>query len=426
MVVDQLPSKHIELDSAAGPLVVNVLLVSSFVLPHVGGIEQFVDTVKDAMLARGWSVRVLACRLLETPTDADATVPTRFVLSGGWPLPVGGWRTMWREVGEADVVVVNGARHLLPSVAIFAARMRRRGALFVLHGSGAPFSNGSLLYHRVCGSAFEWMFTRPALRLSLPISLSRAGVAGARKRFGVAATHVPYPLRDLPEAELDRFLATDEPIKIVWVGRVYPEKDPLAAVAAVERVRHTREATLDVYGDGVLSGELTRLANDRSWLSVHGSRPWRTIQDVQARAHVCLSTSLRDATQIGILEPLSRGIPVVSTRVGDAPSYYIDPSLQTFCVEPRDVEATAAAILELAASHDRYRDAFAANGGLLRARHRHGRKSLLGLIETAATGAENGSRATPAPVVSGAKMNELRHQRVRGRSVPRSLGRRRE
>ena len=367
-----------------------ILLVSSFVLPHAGGVEQFVDTAKELLRASGCRVRVLACRLPGGSGDADGLLPTWFVRPGRWPLPVGGWRTLWREIGEADVIVANGARHLLPAVATLVARLRGKQVLFVLHGSGAPFTKSSFFYHRLLGSVFEWLIARPALRLSLPVSLSRAGVAGARARYGVAATYVPYPLRDLPLPQRARSLLASEPLEIVWVGRLYPEKDPLSAIAVVEQVRRSRDARLELYGEGILADALERLARDRPWISVRGSRSWAQIQEIQAAAHLGLSTSLRDATQIGILEPLSRGIPVVSTRVGDAPRHYVAPGLRRFCVEPGDVDAAAAAILELAGAYDRHREEFAANGRLLKARHHRGRAYLASLLEPATSRRSSG------------------------------------
>jgi glycosyltransferase involved in cell wall biosynthesis len=366
-------------NGAAAPT--KVLLVSSFVLPHAGGVEQFVDTAKKVLRGRDHRVRVLACRPSQGTAEADAVVPTWFLPPGGWPLPVGGWRTLWREIVDSDVVVANGARHLLPALATLIARLCRKRVLFVLHGSGAPFTKSSFFYHRLLGSVFERLVARPALRLSLPVSLSRAGVAGARARYRVAATYVPYPLRDLPPAKRRRSPSAGEPLEIVWVGRLYPEKDPLSAVAVIERVRHVRDATLDFYGEGILADALEELARERPWVSVRGSRSWAEIQEIQGGAHLGLSTSLRDATQIGILEPLSRGIPVVSTRVGDAPRHYVASSLSSFCVEPGDIDAAAAGILELAAAYGRHRDEFAANGRLLQSRHRRGRAYLASLVE---------------------------------------------
>jgi glycosyltransferase involved in cell wall biosynthesis len=362
------------------------------VLPRSGGIEQFVDIAARLLRGHGWRVRVLACRPRSGDAEADATVPTRFVGGGGWPLPVGGLRTLWREVGEADVVVANGTRHLLPNLAAFAARLRGKRVVFVLHGSGASFSTSSFLYHRVLGSLFERLLSRPALRLSRPVSLSRAGVVGCRRRYGVEATYLPFPLRELPPPTRTP-LGPDEPLKVVWAGRLYGEKNPLGAVAVVELVRRQQPATLDVYGSGPLLVELEELARDRPWLTVCGPRSWEEIQQVQGAAHVCLSTSLRDATQMGILEPLARGVPVVSTRVGDALGYYAR-GLWPFCVEPGDPEAAAEALLALAASYDRYRKRFAANAHELLRRHREGARRLAELLGPESVASHNGTRTT--------------------------------
>src|SRR5690348_3263189 len=129
-----------------------VLVVSSFVLPRPGGVEQFVAGAAALFRAQGWKVRVLACRPRDGDAEADITVPTVFVRAGGWPLPIGGGRALWREIGRADVVVANGTRHVLPNLATFIARLRRTPVLFVLHGSGASFASSSFLYHRVLGS----------------------------------------------------------------------------------------------------------------------------------------------------------------------------------------------------------------------------------------------------------------------------------
>lgn len=369
----------------APPRPKRALIVSSFVLPHAGGVEQFVDIAATLLRDRGWDVRVLACRPREGRAAADVTLPTRYLLRAGWPVPVAGWRALWREIGRSDVVVVNGARNLLPNVSAFAARRRGRSVIFVLHGSGAPFTTSSWLYHRVLGSVFERLVVRAALRRSVPVSLSQAGVSGARRRYGVEAAHVPYPLRELPPTR-PRRLEPDEPLAIVWLGRLYREKNPLQAVAVVERVRRHRDATLHIYGSGVLRAELEQLARDRPWLVLGGQLSWSDAQDAQDAGHICLSTSLRDATQVAILEPLARGIPVVSTRVGDAMAHYARVSLRPCCVEPSDAAAAADALLRVAASYPLYREEFAANARILRARHACGPARLSAVLETAAFG----------------------------------------
>ena len=54
-----------------------ILLVSSFVVPHAGGVEQFVQTVREMLEARGCEVRLLACRRDGEDATAQRTAENR-------------------------------------------------------------------------------------------------------------------------------------------------------------------------------------------------------------------------------------------------------------------------------------------------------------------------------------------------------------
>ena len=354
----------------------------------MGGVEHFVETARGILTERGCDVRVLACRRPGGDATADETVPARFLGASGWPLPVGGWRTLRREVQRADVVIGNNARHPLPVLAVLLARRHEKGAIFVVHGSGEGPQTGSRAF-RLVRVAFQRTLARRAVRSTRPMSVSRAGVAPIRRSYGVEAGYLPYPLRDLPPVEATPQLGPDEPVRIVWVGRLSPEKDPRLAVRAVERLIEDRPARLDVYGAGSLEPELAELGRARPWLRLHGAHSWEAIQEVQAAAHLCLSTSAADNVQVAVLEALSRGIPVVSTRVGDAHLYYATDRLGRFCVAVADPDAVARAILELCSDYAGYRGDFARNGQLLAAEHARAPSLLARLVDESALQAKH-------------------------------------
>jgi glycosyltransferase involved in cell wall biosynthesis len=372
----------------------SVLLVASFVRPHPGGVEDFVDSARVLFEERGLRTKVLACRLPGWDTAADVVVPTRFLGSSSWPLPLGGLRALWGEVGAADFVLANNTRQALPVLAVLVARARRRPAFLIMHGSGVgPYAGPRAA--AVARSFFRRSLGGLAMRLAHPISVSRAGLEGARLLYGVEASYLPYPLqRQAPPARPSE-LGPEDPMRIVWVGRLFPEKDPLRAVEAVEIVRRGRSAELHICGDGPLRGQVEKLAGDRPWLVLHGAIPWEAAQDLQADAHVCLSTSVADNVQVALLEALSRGIPTVSTHVGDARSYYGDASLRNFCVPAGDTTAIAAALGEIASSYNPYRRLFSANAEILRARHTNVGDELVRLLRAGL--AEAGSLGRPTP-----------------------------
>lgn len=361
-----------------------ILLVSSFVLPHAGGVEQFADTTARMLRERGHTVRLLACRRPGEDGTADAHVPARFVGHGEWPLPTGGWRTVSREVGWADTVVANNALQPLSDLAVLAARRRGVGRLLVIHGSGQPHPGAGRRAAGLARAGVQRTLSRAAVRRALPVSVSVAGAEGVRRTYGVRCAYLPYPLPELPPAPPLPPPAADEPLRVAWVGRLAAEKDPLLAVRAVERLRAARPATLDVHGGGRLEPQLAELAAARGWLTLHGSRPWREVLDEQARAHVCLSTSAWDNVQVAVLEALARGVPVVSTQVGDAARYYRRPELGRFCVPAGDAGALSDALAELAAGYAGHRHAFDDNGRRLQAVHGGAVAALEELIDGAA------------------------------------------
>jgi glycosyltransferase involved in cell wall biosynthesis len=283
--------------------------------------------------------------------------------------------------------VANNSLQALPVLSTLAARRRGVPAIMVVHGSGQPLPVGSTGF-RALRAAFQRTLSRTSVRGSLPVSVSWAGVEGLRLRHGVRAEHLPYPLPELPPASPVAGPGPGEPLRIAWLGRLSPEKDPEAAVAAVDRLRAARPATLELLGDGRLRPRLEALAATRPWLTLRGSRPWPEALAAQESAHVVLSTSVWDNAQVALLEALARGVPAVSTRVGDAPRYLLDEALGRFCVGARDADGIGAALGELAAGYDRWRPAFAANGERLRAIHGDAARILLELMAVAGAGRE--------------------------------------
>ena len=358
------------------------LLVSSFVRPHAGGVEEFVESARELLEQQGWEVRVLACRLPGDETSAHAVVPARLLGATRWPLPTGGWRTIWDEVAAADVVIANNARHLLSVLAAVSARLSRRPVLLVIHGSGEGHYAGTRL-PGLLRELFQRTLGRLAVDLARPISVSRVGVRGTQELYGVETGYLPYPLRELPPATPPPSSA--DVFRVVWVGRLSPEKDPVLAVRAVEALQRRTDAELAMYGDGPLRAELDALARDRPWLSVLGTRPWPEVLEAQGkRARVSLDLGRRQRpgrARSKHSRAASPRCPLASAmRPRTTP-----PPLTRFCVVPGDAGQIAAALGALAAEYDTCREEFAENAVSLRRRHARAPGELAALVQSAVT-----------------------------------------
>ena len=339
-----------------------VLIVSSFVRPRIGGVEQFAGWLEDR-LNETCDVRVLSCAIPNM--TSDVTVPCRLVSSSGWPLVLptpSTLRTLSAEIRRADCVLIQNFAHPLCLWAAVVARWRKVRAFTIVHTAQPP-SYGSAAYRAIAGlydaTASRWTF-----RCAPPVAFSDSVVQFVRGRFGLVARRVPYPLRSLPERQATPTGAT---FRVVYAGRLAPEKAPDVAVEVCERLRDRHDVELHVYGDGPMATELAALATNRPWLVLHGPRPWADTVRAQASAHVSLSTSRQDSLQISLLESLAMGVPCVATRIGDAPQYY-DADLDQFLCDPDDIPGLTVALDELLSGYDAWNASFARHAELLRDR----------------------------------------------------------
>jgi len=317
-----------------------VLIVSSFVLPRAGGVEQFVERASELLSARGARVRLLACD--REDAQADAYVPALFLGRSEWPLPIGGLKTLWSEIGDSDVVLLNSHRHLLTVAGALLARLRGRRCLLVVHTSDAG-AVGPLAY-RLIARSFDWTLTRLAFALAPVVAFSPAA-AGLARALGAKPLLLPFPLPDMPSPRQTHNGQGGVP-QIVWVGRLAAEKDPLVSVDAVEQLRTELPAELHIYGDGPLRETLVDRAATRTWLHLHGNCPRAQVIAAQREADVCLGSSRTESAHLAVLEALIQGVPCAATAVGDVPTYFAG-ELAPFCVPARDSSALAVALHEL-------------------------------------------------------------------------------
>jgi glycosyltransferase involved in cell wall biosynthesis len=117
----------------------------------------------------------------------------------------------------------------------------------------------------------------------------------------------------------------DGPLKVVFVGRLAPEKcvdDLLRAIAAVP------ETSLTVVGDGPRRAALeasSRALGLRDRVTWCGYVPWGPrLFDILRRSSVLALPSATEGLGLVIIEAMSQGLPVIGTRVGGIPELVED------------------------------------------------------------------------------------------------------
>jgi glycosyltransferase involved in cell wall biosynthesis len=106
----------------------------------------------------------------------------------------------------------------------------------------------------------------------------------------------------------------DQPLRILWVGRLRPWKGLPLLLHAMAKLPESQKCELRVVGDGSSKANWRRLANrlgvadQITWFS---KPPYRDSMHHYEWADVFAFTSLRDTSGTGLLESLAAGVPII-------------------------------------------------------------------------------------------------------------------
>lgn len=130
---------------------------------------------------------------------------------------------------------------------------------------------------------------------------------------------------------------------VVSVGRLAPQKNPVALVNAIAEVP---AAKLLMVGDGILRASL----EGRERVHVLGVRA--DVPEILAASDIFALASDWEGLPLAILEAMAAGLPTVAARVGCVPEL-VEHGRTGLLVPRRDEKALACALNELAADHKR-------------------------------------------------------------------------
>jgi glycosyltransferase involved in cell wall biosynthesis len=260
--------------------------------------------------------------------------------------------TFRAELPRLDAVLVFGPH---PVALGLVALTRLHGTPLVL---GVRHDYPEYIRGRLPSRAWSWAI--PAAR-SIELAFRAAGRGSAavvlgdelEQRYARGRPVLASGFSLVPAAEVlspERALARDwsGELRLLSVGRLDPEKNPLLLAEVAARLRaHDPRWRLTVAGDGALRPQLERLAAGAGIeLLGHvpsGPRLW----DLYRRSHALLHVSLTEGLPQVLVEAMAAGLPIVATDVGGVRGA-LRSGRRGLLVPPGDAAAAAAALGRLA------------------------------------------------------------------------------
>lgn len=256
---------------------------------------------------------------------------------------------IWRRIkaGGYDIVFVNTThdlRAVVRDVMMTFSLSRRVPWVFLFHGS-KPNWFGSPEHKRF--TCATWLLLRRA-RTLLVLSREEARLWEAfSPRTSVHVVSNPF----LPSGgAAPRRDERDGPLKLLFAGRLTPEKGLHELLEATAQVVQEEECTLLIAGEGEIKDDLRRRAADlglQDRVTFPGFLDQEELNAVYDEADMLVLPSYYgEGFPTVISEAMSHGLPVVTTPIRGAADHLVDRENVLF-VPPRSPRELAQAILTL-------------------------------------------------------------------------------
>ncbi len=307
-----------------------ILFVSHYATPHIGGVETVVRSLRRELRRRGHEVRHVASNASHLSSEAlgydDAGVIRVAAVNAleeklGVPYPIFSprlARVLSHEIARADVVHAHGFLYMSSVLALLMARRRRRraaGPAIVLteHVGHVPYE--AALLNQVEAGAISTIGRTAVRAADAVVVLNRKVGAeidslGPREPVivlpnGVDTALFRPPLDGEREA-LRRELGWDDTPRVLFVGRLVAKKGIEAALAATAAAEGSFR--LVVAGPGPLQPAGV------PGVDVLGPIPSERVAELYRAADALLLPSRGEGFPVTVQEAMASGLPVVMTN----------------------------------------------------------------------------------------------------------------
>lgn len=333
----------------------SLLLVSPYLPPHVGGVEQYVLQLARRLSGElDWRVVIAASgersrrRTPVREVDGDLTIYRLPVLLEKWSLGFGdAWPGTLRTIIHTESIDVVNAHAPVPFIADAASRAARRTRPFVLTYHAGPMRKGRLAPDAL-GWAYEHLLLPRTARRARRVIVSSMFVA-RELGHALGGNCVAIP-PGVDETAFSPKLGDAPSDALLYVGSLSsttPYKNvPLLLQAVHDLVGRYPAISLAVVGDGDMSTAYAARADElgiSDRVAFRGRLAGEELVEAYRRASVLALPTLFDSAPTVLVEAMACGIPVVSTTVGGIPEL-VESGVEGLLVPPADLAAFTGAL----------------------------------------------------------------------------------
>lgn len=315
-----------------------IAIFTGYFLPHLGGVERYVDKISIALQAKGHEVIIVTSNHNESVAYEELDgrkiyrLPTYGIAKQRYPIPKKGlaFNNLIKRIAEENVdgVILNTRFHLTSVVGARLAKKIKKPALLIEHGTG-HFTVGNKFLD-FFGGIYEHLLT---LYLKIYVS-NYYGVSKScnvwLRHFHIDAKGVFYNSISKKDEDNIEDLYKDkykDSVVITFAGRLIKEKGILNLVEAYKKLKQDHpqlNVRLVVAGDGDLFGTLKK-KNKEYGIDFLGRLNFNKVMALYKRSDIFVHPSLYpEGLPTAILEAGLMNNAIIATPRGGTEEVIID------------------------------------------------------------------------------------------------------
>lgn len=310
-----------------------IIIFSGYFLPHLGGVERYVDKVSRALQRKGHKVIIVTSQHQQALKHTEVIdgikvyrLPILKIASGRYPIPRVN-RTYQKliqsiENEQADVFLLNTRFHLMSLVGARMAKQHGAASYLIEHGT-AHFSVGVWLLDKL-GIVYEHALTAIMKRYVKNFYGVSKKCNDWLKHYNIQAKGVfynaisPDDAKGVKQYDDNSIEAGD--IVISYAGRLIKEKGILNLIEAfqfAQKQRPTAKLKLVIAGDGPLMQSIQADYKHNKAIHLLGQLNFEQIKSLYKRTDIFVYPSLYpEGLPTSILEAGLMGCAVIATPKG--------------------------------------------------------------------------------------------------------------
>lgn len=289
--------------------------------PDIGGIEKHVTELSEALVKKGNDVEVVC-------TYSSHKLPDREIINGVkitrfWAFaPSEAYffsPSMYFYLKGQDCDVMH-AHNYNAFPALFAAFSVKKKFIFTPHTFGFSKTFLRNILHRLYRPFGEHIFRRS----NTIISTAQFERNWLKETFRIQDSkliYIPLPINILdskPHKKPD-----DNNVKIAYFGRLSQEKNIKVLISAFKIIKQRyKNSVLFIAGDGPLRKDLDELGKSTEDVRFLGRLSEKDLNRFLEDIDIFVLPSRFEVSPRSVIEAMSKGIPVVSTPVGELPQVF--------------------------------------------------------------------------------------------------------